>query len=350
MKIELLRRPLEQTFERERKILLLVVAIAVAVAWAGFIPQGFAVLGIQSGEIDPTGFTSMLALVILYFLISFSAHAVMDWKSWQWKLTGDDGERSFETLAELNDSIVPRRNLFSTVATVFFTNKIVFGKIAFDLLLPLAVGVYALTVLFDWEPPAAKMVAVIHAEPSAETKSSLVFINSGATFIREDRSDSLATIIVPFAREAVCDARLPPRQWTGTVVDQTHRAFLIRLGRDLSECGTERKPIRLQVQGFASSSKVADYAKCAGAKSSEEANLLIADARRDNVIRYLSREKGPYLQIDRHDWQGDFQRMQQKRRYIDRLMGEEYSRARGQLNRRVDVLLLNAGECEIADR
>ncbi|WP_031433345.1 hypothetical protein [Methylomarinum vadi] len=349
MKIELLRNPLEARFEQERKILLLVSAVGVAVAWAGFIPQGFDVLGIKSGEIDPTGFTRMLALAVLYYLISFCAHAVMDWKSWQWRLIRQEGSQTFETLAELNNSIGSYINVFATAFTAFFTNKIVFSKVIFDLLLPFIVGLYALFVLFSWEPPAAKIISIIHKKQAAANKPTIVFINSGATFITDKESESMATIIVPFAKEAACDAP-STTEWTGTKIDSLHRSFLLQLSKDLSQCGSENKPIRLQVRGFASSSKVVDYAKCNNASSDEEANLFIADARRDNVIRYLSKNRGKYLRIESYDWQGDYKKMQRQRRYSDRFMSREYSKARGQLNRRVEIVLLDAGECDIANQ
>ncbi len=349
MKIELLRKPLEPHFEQERKILLLASAVGVAVAWAGFVPQGFDVLGIKSGEIDPTGFTWMLALVILYYLISFCAHAVMDWKSWQWRSLGPESGRTFETLAELNCALGEKRNLVTTAWKALFGNKIVFSKVVFDLLLPFAVGLYALFVLFSWEPPAAKIVSIVHKEATAANKSTLVFINSGATFVQDADADRLATIIVPFGKEASCDAD-SPSQWTGTTVDQLHRSFLAQLGRDLSQCGSQSKPIRVQVRGFASSSNVADFAKCGNAASNDQANLLIADARRDNVVRYLSQDKGPHLEIQSYDWHGDYQQMRRERRYIDRFIGNEYSKSRGQLNRRAEIVLLDAGECDIANR
>ena len=349
MKIELLRNSLAPGFEQERKRLLLVGAVGVAVAWAGFVPQGFDVLGIKSGEIDPTGFTWMLALVILYYLISFGAHAVMDWQSWQWQLIQSGHAQTFDTLSELNRSAGVNTNIATTALTAFFTNKIVFSKVVFDLALPFVFGIYALIVLFNWEPPATRIVSIVHAEQADTNKPSIVFINSGATFIQEKDSDRLATIIVPFAKEASCDA-ISPQDWTGASVDDVHRSFLVQLGKDLSQCGSPGKPVRLEVRGFASSSNVTDYTKCNHASSNSQANLFVANARRDNVIHFLNQEKDRFLHIESHDWKGDYGKMQQRRHYVDRFLGHAYSKARGQLNRRVEIVLLDAGECDVSNR
>lgn len=355
MQIILERPSLKPSIEKERKALLIVSAVGLAVAWAHFFPEGFEILGIKSGKLKPEGFTKMLVLIISYFLISFCAHAVIDWKSWKWKISSS--EKAYETLSELNENSSNQKNIISTSIRAIFVNKIIFSKIIFDLVLPIAVGGYALNKLMLSKPPTVKSAEIISIVSSREpkSKSSIVFVNTRTTFINERNSETLATFIIPFKDEASCP-KSSSKIWGGTKVDKLHKPFLKRLGKDLSQCGIKGKPIILLVKGFSSSSDFTELSKCKKAsssiESSDEANLFVANERRDNVIEYLSKEKGEYLIINPHIWgntKGEgYDNMKKERDFNDRSISSKYSISRGQLNRRVEVQLLKAGDCEIS--
>ena len=152
----------------------------------------------------------------------------MDWKSWQWQMTRTSGVQTYDISGSKRfDWLGIQYTVDSNKG--FLTNKIVFSKVIFDLVLPFAAGIYALFVLFSWKPLAAKIVSIIHQEQSGPKKSSIVFINSGSVFIKEKDSEGLVTIIVPFKNEASCDGQ-SPKNWSSTTVDKLHRGFLGQLG------------------------------------------------------------------------------------------------------------------------
>jgi hypothetical protein len=87
---------------------------------------------------------------------------------------------------------------------------------------------------------------------------------------------------------------------------------------------------------------------CGGAKGSDEANLKIADARRDNVLAMLraGQPDDELVRLVPFRWEGGYREMITGR-FQDRDTKQQYLGSRGVLNRRAEVRLLNAGTCRV---
>ena len=169
-------------------------------------------------------------------------------------------------------------------------------------------------------------------------------------------AESPMTFVIPFD-EAICDGA-DPRTWTGTNPTQFD-SFLETLATDLLSCGTPERSIRIEIRGFASSSPYKkDPADCDGAGSSNEANLRIANARRDNVRSVMQRKLEQVcgfdcaLKIVDHSWgptdaPDSFELMEAARRFNDRWLNQTYSKQRGMMNRRAEIRILDAGDCDL---
>lgn len=122
----------------------------------------------------------------------------------------------------------------------------------------------------------------------------------------------------------------------------------------LRSCSTARKPVRIDVLGFASSR---DF-DCDDDDRTDD-NLELAELRRKRVIKLLTdpldktvcpAERVGELEIshgiDPPRWNGSREEMEKARRYSDRVRGSVL-REHEILTRRVDIVIENAGICEL---
>ena len=211
----------------------------------------------------------------------------------------------------------------------------------------------------EQETNIISVVTVIKA-PSARPIKFAMDNQTSADSPKPDKTH--LAFIIPFQDEASCNVNSKPTSWKGTKPDQAHKLFIQQLGNLLRQCGTPAIPARVRVLGFASSSRVANPGSCKKARSSEEANLIIAEARRINVTSLLgkciqekkcnddiSREcQCNWLKIESKPWES-FEKMEKARKYNDRILEKSnlYSKERGLLNRRVDIQLIDLSNCEI---
>jgi hypothetical protein len=196
-------------------------------------------------------------------------------------------------------------------------------------------GVVAVVLAKD--APPLSLLTVLPASSQPNSSKSVVFVG-GSNVVVGEADDAFATFILQYNGEAQC-AGLEPGTWTNVRPVQ-FRAYLERLVESLSECGRDGTSVVLEVRGFASSAEARNPRSC-GAEGSDEANELIARARRDQTIKML-RELQPSDQII-DIIPGD---VSAGRRFDDG-QGNSYDRRRGFLNRRVEIRLVGVGSCHV---
>jgi len=74
--------PLGILARKERRALLIMSVIAFAIVKAGLVPTEISVFGIKAEAINPPAIFWLIALVVLYFLVSFLLHAFPDFFAW----------------------------------------------------------------------------------------------------------------------------------------------------------------------------------------------------------------------------------------------------------------------------
>lgn len=163
----------------------------------------------------------------------------------------------------------------------------------------------------------------------------------------ESATDPIARFMVPFV-EATCSSADDPLNWQGVTTTPRFENYLRALGKNLAACASDIAPVVVHVKGFASSSEVKNADQCQGAQSSDAANLTIAHARRDRVIRLLATHAGRWVDIQAHTWT-DSAAMKHARQFNDRTLDKQYSVARGSFNRRVDIEFWQIGLCHMAE-
>ncbi|NIB44447.1 hypothetical protein HBA55_32970 [Pseudomaricurvus alkylphenolicus] len=158
----------------------------------------------------------------------------------------------------------------------------------------------------------------------------------------------VANFMIPF-EEASCSDSQDRLQWDGVKTTPRFESFIRRLGKNIASCASDIHPVVIQVKGFSSSSEVNNFQQCNHAKNSDEANLIIANARRDRVVQLLSAQAGPWVDVQPHNWDNGVEGMVANRQFNDRIDDQRYSSSRGMFNRRVEVAFLEIGRCTVPD-
>ncbi len=147
------------------------------------------------------------------------------------------------------------------------------------------------------------------------------------------------SFVITFQGEASRES-IERQKGSGVNLHEADLRLLDSLVTDLSVCG-RRDPVRLAVKGYASSSVY----RSSG--NSDKANLEVAHTRAEKVqavLDSLAASKGAFIHVDLHEWE-NHEAMVRNRHYVDRV-GKAYSIQKGRLNRRVEIILTDAGSCE----
>jgi|SRR5262245_57447509 len=160
------------------------------------------------------------------------------------------------------------------------------------------------------------------------------------------------TMSVPFFKEAEsCD---PKTEWGGgTTLDGSSKTFLQNLASGLLHCADQGKAVDVIVRGFASSSKLKGDL-CSS--DPEKANRDVANARARAVAEILAGPEAaakesetstlPRVNVSVETWTSPTA-MRDKIHFSDMNSRGEFSELRGNLTRRADVIVKNAGDCQI---
>jgi len=158
--------------------------------------------------------------------------------------------------------------------------------------------------------------------------------------------EPVATFTIPFG-EASCQSQDVAGHWEGTYPGPEAVRFIRKLAQGLELCAESKRPTKVRVRGFASSSNVEGYEHCDGAKDSNMANLKIAHRREEAVaelLRTAANKKSGKLMVISDGW-SDFEEMERERQFNDRLLNGNYATLRGVLTRRVEINLINPANC-----
>jgi len=140
----------------ERRILLGVAMLAIAVGHTGLIPSKIAALGIEFEHADQRALLVILAVIVTYFTVAFAIYATADFLAW--RAAHDDAllmhpqnEHAFVPIADapgdkpperIQKKIWRRRWRWGTLA-----RKTSYVRAAWEFVLPIAVGFYAIGVV-----------------------------------------------------------------------------------------------------------------------------------------------------------------------------------------------------------
>jgi hypothetical protein len=150
-----LKDPLQETSRKERKALLIVSILGIFIAHTGFVPTEITALGIVFKTGEQIAWYVMLALISLYFLCSFSLYCSVDYVTWLNAARADLVGRAFK---DISGQPTPSRPLGSVSAvadrvgsqynvTQGLESQIWTLRCAFDMLLPILLGTYAIFIL-----------------------------------------------------------------------------------------------------------------------------------------------------------------------------------------------------------
>ena len=155
----LLQDPLSEVTRKERRTLLGVGILAVAVVQANLIPNEIAAFGMKSSQIDPGALIGVLFLVVLYFLATFIAYGVPDFIAWKINLWKGMKTAAIEKQKAVPDNMVAtdqtRTDDFDARMSGWasWAGLTSLVRTLFDFVLPIGVGLYALFILWNYEPP-----------------------------------------------------------------------------------------------------------------------------------------------------------------------------------------------------
>ena len=167
---------------------------------------------------------------------------------------------------------------------------------------------------------------------------------AGQTLVLDPDQSPTPTFVVRFAGEGSCLGGSDARRWNGAGLSRASSAFVAQVAKGLAACSNRDRPVRVEVTGFASSSRFSRPSDCGPAiTTADAANVALANARAANVADILKRNlTGGDVTI--HEWR-DLEEMDVERNFVDRSVGGAYSQARGSLNRRAEIRILSAGQC-----
>jgi hypothetical protein len=151
----LIRDPLSEVTRRERKTFLGVSILSIAVIKANLIPSKIAAFGIEIDHVKHQELVTLLAAVVIYFLLVFIAYAYSDFLGWRiafWEASrarAIEREKIEEAIAHGADDDSPEvaecyRRQLALSEKAIPTSAI---RAFLDFLLPVFVGIAALMVL-----------------------------------------------------------------------------------------------------------------------------------------------------------------------------------------------------------
>ena len=156
-----LQDTLSSVTRKERQFLLGISLLGIALVKTGLIPSKISGLGIELQSANPQALLSIVACVILYFLVAFIIYAASDYVAWKLSISSQVHEKELaEYYDELHGNYGPptetpeaamaeyRYKLRKKILTYFKMIKpISIIRAFFDLGLPILIAGYALFIL-----------------------------------------------------------------------------------------------------------------------------------------------------------------------------------------------------------
>lgn len=141
--------PLSDISRRERRNLLIASSVAVLMGHAGLVPKKLSALDIEFSAPAQSTFLLLMAAIVAYFLLAFFTYALADFLIWRkrrhdyivsMKIAEDN--MSYDEEIERD-----RLNIPSEAWYFQWGPRVAYARVFFEFVLPLLVGLYALTLL-----------------------------------------------------------------------------------------------------------------------------------------------------------------------------------------------------------
>lgn len=136
--IEQLRDPFNETTRKVRRNLMGSCAIGLVIIKAGLIPTKVSALGIEFTQTDQTALLRIMALVVLYFLVSFAVYA--------WSET-------VANIVTLRIAFEKKRGDSDRMWIPVFARMTSSIRLLLEFVFPVVLGIYSCIVLFMGNPP-----------------------------------------------------------------------------------------------------------------------------------------------------------------------------------------------------
>lgn len=148
--------------------------------------------------------------------------------------------------------------------------------------------------------------------------------------------------LVPFAKDAEgCDKKSDKFKNGLSWFDGTEK-FIDQLANGLSYCATPSRPVKVEIEGFASSASFA----CG---NSDDLNVAIANLRAQKVKGEMNKALGASANsviVTAKEWQTDEFAQMRKGAFFNDQDAKGPVQQRGDLTRRADILVTDASDCE----
>ena len=159
----LLHDPLTDVTRKERRMLLATSLLGVGLVKTGLVPTKIEALGVEFDKTNQQALLFLLAIVVGYFFVAFLVYAAADFLAWRRALRAHELERMDKYIqrerarqSSADDAIYQQAaeyfgpKEFSMARAVFFNmaGPVSIVRAAFEFLLPLLVGGYAVTLLW----------------------------------------------------------------------------------------------------------------------------------------------------------------------------------------------------------
>lgn len=153
----LLHDPLSDVTRKERRMLLGISMLGVALVKTGLVPTKISALGVEFDKTNQQALLGILALVTLYFAVAFLIYAAADFIAWRRALGNYRMERMRENAKLKRDfsegnlreeEALLWRMSSSGQALFVLAGPVSVIRALFEFVLPIAVGIYAVQLLW----------------------------------------------------------------------------------------------------------------------------------------------------------------------------------------------------------
>jgi hypothetical protein len=147
---------LSETTSKERRFLLAAALLGVAIAQAGFLPTKISALGIDFERANQRSVLLLLALVLIYFILTFALYAAADLMAWRMAYNEAMARHLREEPALIPEPDKPGDRPWQKVQKELvrargrlarFNRRAAVVRASWEFGLPLVVGIYVVVVL-----------------------------------------------------------------------------------------------------------------------------------------------------------------------------------------------------------
>ena len=144
-----LRDPLTETTRKERRALLGASAVGIVIVKSGLVPSKINALGIEFTRTDQRALILAIGAIVTYFLVAFAIYAASDFTAWRVAFHNALEEWNREPNPAVGEETEEHRRGSQRARWWRIVGRPVSAvRATLEFLVPVVVGVYAMTVLF----------------------------------------------------------------------------------------------------------------------------------------------------------------------------------------------------------